>query len=314
MTGPFRRTTVATAALAVLLAACSHGGGPAGQPGGGSSTSPTPNRIDPTQTGFTHVVILVMENREYTNIIGNTGKVPYINALANRYALADKFYGTTHPSLPNYLALLAGSTFGVTTNCLDCHFPDRSLVDQLEEAGISWKAYMDGMPSPCFTGPSAGHYAKKHNPFVYFDLITGNPERCAKVVPLTQLAADERAHALPSFVFITPDECHDMHSCPLPEADAFLSKLVPGILSQLGRRGVLFLTWDEGASNLGCCEKAGGGHVATIVAGPGARPKTRSSTPYDHYSILRTIEESWGLPLLGDAACTCTKPMNDLVR
>jgi len=263
---------------------------------------------------FSHVVVIVMENREYPSIIGSS-KAPYINSLAQRYASASSFYATTHSSLPNYLAMLSGQTFGLSTTCTTCHFNAPNLVDQLEGAGISWKAYMDGAPSACFTGATYGTtYAKKHNPFVYFDDITGNPARCAKVVPMTRLSTDLTNGALPTFAWITPDLCHDMHDCTVATGDQFLSTLVPPILDALGKNGVLFLTWDEGTTTAGCCTYATGGHIATIVAGPGARSGVTSSKAYDHYSILRTIEDAWGLARLANAACSCSAPMKDLIK
>src|SRR5204863_5432334 len=174
-------------------------------------------------------------------------------------------------SLPNYLALLAGSTFGIDENCTDCTFAAPNLVDELERARISWRAYMESMPAPCFTGATEGAYAKKHNPFVYFRSILDDPRRCAKVVPLTRLADDVRARQLPRFVWITPDLCHDMHDCDVVTGDRFLAGLLPGLVRSLGPRGVLFLTWDEGATDFGCCGAPGGGRIATIVAGAAAR-------------------------------------------
>lgn len=118
---------------------------------------------------------------------------------------------------------------------------------------------------------------------------------------------------MPKFVWITPNLCHDMHDCGVAEGDAFLSKILPPLLSALGPTGVMFVTWDEasGSSALGCCEKAAGGRIATIVAGPLVPPGLRSAVSYDLYSILRTIEDAWGLPELGDSACSCTRPMTD---
>lgn len=262
---------------------------------------------------FSHVVVLVLENKECGQIIGSDD-APYLNSLARRSALATSFYATAHPSLPNYLALTGGSTFGIASDCTDCHVQARNLVDELEAARITWKAYLEGMPSPCFQGSEAGNYAKKHNPFLYYDDIANNPARCSNVVPLTQLSADLRDGRLPAFAWISPDLCHDMHSCGVSDGDRFLSGFLPPLLHALGPRGVLFITWDEGRKKAheGCCRKAAGGNVATIVAGPLARAGASSGVPYDHYSILRTIEDAWGLPRLGAAGCRCTRPLTDL--
>ena len=258
----------------------------------------------------THVAVIVMENEEYGSIIGSHS-TPYINALAHRYALARAMFAVAHPSLPNYLALTGGSTFGVTSDCTDCRLRATGLGAQLTAAHLSWKAYMEGLPHPCFTGPDAGLYAQKHDPFVYY----GDRGRdCSHVVPMSELGADERSGGLPRFVWITPNLCHDMHDCSPATGDHFLAGLVPGLLRALGPRGVLFLTWDEGSSDEGCCRLASGGHVVTIVAGAAARPGARLDTPADHYSTLQAIEDLLGLRRLRGAACPCTPSLAPLLR
>ncbi len=275
---------------------------------------PTRSPLARTRGGKpSHIAVILMENEEYGSIIGSRS-TPYINALARRYALASAMYAVGHPSLPNYLALTGGSTFGVNSDCTDCSVGATSLVDQFDRAGVSWKAYMEDLPSPCFTGAGAGGYAKKHDPFVYYTRVTRDPARCNRVVPLAQLSADEHAHALPAFIWITPNLCHDMHDCDPATGDRFLSGLVPALLKGLGRGGLLFLTWDEGSSDAGCCRLASGGHIATIVAGQAARPGARMRTPSDHYSLLQTTEDLLGLPRLRGAACACTPSLQPLLR
>jgi hypothetical protein len=258
------------------------------------------------------IAVILMENEEYGDIIGSRS-TPFINRLARRYALARQMYAVSHPSLPNYLALTGGSTFGMTDDCTDCSVTATSLVDQLERARITWKAYMEDLPHPCFAGAGAGEYAKRHDPFAYYTRISGNSARCRRVVPLSQLYADERTLNLPRFVWITPNLCHDMHDCDPSTGDRFLAQLVPPLLSALGRRGLLVLTWDEGSSDNGCCRLASGGHVAAILAGPGVRRGARLSTPTDHYSMLQTIEDLLGLTRLRGAACACTPSLAPLL-
>ncbi len=244
------------------------------------------------------VAVIVMENHSYGQIIGNA-QAPYINDLARRYALATSYVAVTHPSLPNYLALTGGSTFGIRTDCTTCYVRSSNLVDGLEARRVSWKAYMETMPSACFTGPSSGRYAKKHDPFMYFDDIRTNPARCNNVVPLDELDLAR----LPDFTWITPDQCHDMHSCSVATGDAFLRRTVPGLLRALGPKGVLFITFDEGKSDQ---------RVVTIVSGDGVKPG-RYSAPFNHYSLLRTVEERFGVtPLTGNAASATS--MSALLR
>ncbi len=254
-----------------------------------------------------------MENEELDGIIGNSA-APYINHLADEGALATASYAVRHPSLPNYLALTGGSTFGIEEDCTGCHVASRNLVDDLEAAHIPWKAYMEDMPRPCFTGASYGLYAKKHDPFLYYDDIRSNPQRCSHVVPATQLTSDLAAGALPQFAWITPNLCNDMHNCDVTTGDRYLSGLMPNLIATAGPHGVVFVTWDEGSSDASCCGLASGGHITTIAVGGAAVPHARPTIPYDHYSLLRTIEDSWGLPELGYTHCSCTQPMSELLR
>lgn len=288
---------------AALTLALSAGSGARGPLSAGARRVPSLGRV----------AIVVMENKRADDVLGSP-EAPYLNALARRFAVALDFYGTTHPSLPNYLALTGGSTFGVTANCTTCSVSATSLVDQLERAGISWKAYMEGMPEPCFRAAGAGRYAKKHNPFAYYERIVRDPRRCAKIVPLGRLSTDLRRGRLPRFAWITPGLCHDTHDCGVGDGDRFLARLLPPLLAALGPRGLLIVTWDEGSGEAGCCRKAAGGRIATIAAGGLARRHARSHVPLDHYSILRTIEDGFGLPRLRAAGCTCTRPLTSLLR
>ncbi len=249
-------------------------------------------------------MVVVFENHDYEEIIGSD-QAPFLNGLAAGSVSLTGMYATRHPSLPNYLAMTGGSTFGITRNCTVCHVQEKNLVDQLEGAGISWRAYLESMPTPCFTGARFGRYAKKHNPFVYYDRITSDPERCAKVVPLSQLDGDIREGAFPSFAFVTPDLCSDMHDCAVSFGDAFLRTLMARLAPGLGSDGIVIITFDEDGT-AGCCLLAAGGHIATVIAGPGAARGVEIAQPADHYSLLRLVEDNWGLPRLRAAACPCT--------
>jgi hypothetical protein len=260
-----------------------------------------------------HIAVVVMENTEYGDVIGSSS-APFLNRLARTYGLATRSYAITHPSLPNYLALTGGSMFGISSDCTGCSVPGAGLGGQLESRHISWKAYMEGLPHPCFTGAREDDYAKKHDPFVYYRDLVRNRAACRKVVPLSALQKDEASRSLPTFIWITPDLCHDLHDCDLRTGDRFLDRLLSGgLLGSLGPNGLLFITWDEGTTDDGCCRQAGGGHIATIAAGPGARRGERLSTPVDHYSLLQTIEDLLGLPRLGGAGCGCTPSLAPLL-
>jgi phosphatidylinositol-3-phosphatase len=291
----------ALAALALFVAGC-------GSSGAGSGLTLSAPPVKPS--GPSHVFVIVMENKEHGDVIGSP-KAPFVTSLARRYASASGFFGVRHPSLPNYFALTAGTTFGVDSDCTDCQQDGESLVDQLESAGVSWKAYMGGMPSACFKGASSGQYAKKHDPFMYYRRVADDPARCAKVVPESALASDLRAGRLPAFAWLSPGLCDDTHDCGVDQGDGYLARVVPALLAALGPRGYLVLTWDEGTSDRGCCGGlASGGRIPTVIAGRGVRPGASLPGPFTHYSTLRLIEDSFGLRRLRDAARPEVKPLD----
>jgi phosphatidylinositol-3-phosphatase len=260
----------------------------------------------PFQPNFTYIVYIVFENKEFTDIMGSM-YMPVFNRLANTYTLLTAFYAETHPSMPNYLAMVGGSTFDRTTNCEDCFVNSPSLADQIEASGRTWKDYQEDMPNPCFIG-SRDPYAQKHNPFIYFDPIRLDTPRCKEhIVPLTQLDRDIANGALPNFIFVTPNLCNDAHDCFVNVADAwlntFLQKLTP-VLDTTRQPYLIILTWDEGATKEGCCglPSNAGGRIATVLISPQVKLGFKDDTPFTHYSLLKTIETFWGLPLLGHAA------------
>jgi phosphatidylinositol-3-phosphatase len=243
---------------------------------------------------FAHVVVIVFENKESTTVLGNRA-APTFNSYGRRYAKLTRYYGVTHPSLPNYLALVSGSTQGITTDCTDCVVDAKSLADTLEASGRTWKTYAEGLPAPGFLGAFNGRYAKKHNPLAYFRGIAEDPARRARLVPLSQLGRDVRAGALPSFSLVVPDLCHSMHDCSVAVGDAWLR-------GQIGKfvklpNTVVFVVFDEGSTGI-----RGGGHTAALAIGRAVRPGSRFAGVTGHYGILRTIEQAWGLPLLGRSA------------
>ena len=291
---PSARAAAGLAALAALCAAC--GGASAGRPLAVGPAAALPS------SHASHVAIIVMENKEASDVLGSAA-APYTTALARRYGLATRSYAVTHPSLPNYLALTSGSTHGITSDCTSCTIAAPDLVDQLEAARISWRAYLEDYPGHCFRGAGAGGYAKKHDPFIYYDDVAGSPRRCRDLVGFAALARDLRGGRLPTFVWITPNLCDDTHDCPIAIGDRFLAAIVPPLLRELGPAGFLVITYDEGTSDGGCCAgAAAGGAIATIVAGPGARRGARDALAVDQYGVLATIEDALGLGHLGAAA------------
>ncbi len=245
-------------------------------------------------------VVIVLENHEFDEVLANPA-APFLNRLARRGALATRYYAVTHPSLPNYLALVGGSVFGITANCSSCSVGGASLAQQLGTAGIPWRAYMGDMPQRCFAGDAWGNYAKRHNPFAYFVAIASRPALCDEVVPATRLEDDLRRRSLPLFAWLSPNLCDAAHDCGLEVADRALAKLVPRLRRRLGPHGLLIVTFDEGTTTRGCCGIAAGGRVMTIAVGPDVPRGTRLRDRYTHYSLLATIEDRYGLPRLRHA-------------
>ena len=159
---------------------------------------------------------------------------------------------------------------------------------------LTWKGYMESMPSPCYLSAS-GYYVPKHNPFVYFDDIRTNSTRCkSHVVAFTALSTDLASAAkTPNYAFITPNECNDMHSCSISTGDTWLKNHVPAILNSpacTSDKCLVIITWDEDNGNYG-------NHVLTIFAGSGAKTGgVSTSASYNLYSLLHTVENIFGLP------------------
>ena len=208
-----RLTAQLLLAVSILcLAGCAH------TTPGAPLALPSPSALP--RPSSSHVVVMLMENEEASAVLGNKS-APYINGLAHRYGIATQSFAIAHPSLPNYLALTSGSTDGITSDCTDCTVKAANIVDQLETAGISWKAYLEGVPSGCYRGAGSGGYAKKHNPFIYYDDISGSPSRCAHLAGFSQLASDLRAGRLPTYSWISPNLCDDGHDCGVKGSERF---------------------------------------------------------------------------------------------
>lgn len=237
-----------------------------------------------------------MENKPYDSVIG-TPSAPYENALAKKCGLAGNYHGVTHPSLPNYIAATAGSTFGIADDSGPSAHPltAASIFAQLSAHGLTWRAYEESMPAACAQRPS-GEYAVKHNPAAYY---VGIRATCmVDDVPLAgNLDRDIAAGTLPAFAFITPNMCDDTHSCPVRAGDTWLASWIPKILAGANYRAddtLVVLTWDEGVG--------AGNQIPTIVVGPTVPAGIASGQRFDHYSLLRTTEQLLGLPYLGSAA------------
>ncbi len=322
-----------------------------------------------------HIFVIMLENHSQSSVIDDVN-APFITSLAHTYGMAANYYGVTHPSLPNYVAAISGSNWFVNDDNPANLFDHTNLVDQLEASHHSWAAYMETMPSAGFTGDQypadAALYVNKHNPFVLFDNIRNNPKRMAKVKPYTSFATDLARGKVADFVWISPNQCHDMHGgvyttvageaidgapCPYgsakddpndaalkQKADDFVKGAVQAIMHSKAWTGnsAIFIATDENdytgntstdgwESTAWCCDSPilpdgyqfltshgvpdgnvwhgqngdfhyGGGLIpAIVIARHGVRHYV-SDQPYNHYSLLRTIEENWHLGFLGNAS------------
>jgi hypothetical protein len=231
-----------------------------------------------------HVFVIVMENKSPAEAL--TGA--FTASLAARYGVAENYRAVSHPSVPNYLALTSGSTWGVTDDSYHS-LPKKDIGTQLTDAGVSWRAYLQGyQPGGCLTSPLP--YDPGHNPFAFYG--GGCPPN---VVPMTLLNAD-LAGAAPTYAWLGPDMCNDEHSCPVSVGDTWLQQAVGDVMSSPAwkNHGVLFVTWDED-------DGGGDNHVLTLVIAPGLSHRV-SQVAYDHYSLLATVEHLLGVGRLGRAA------------
>ena len=236
---------------------------------------------------FRHVVVIVFENKGPGAVLGNRN-APAFNAFARAGAVLSGYRGVTNPSLPNYLALVSGSTHGVTTDCTNCVVGRPSLADTLSAKGLTWKTYAEGIPRAGWTGAGAGRYAKKHVPFLYFRNVLARPAMLRNVVPLRRLSP----RRLPDFALVIPDLCHDMHDCPVRVGDAWLRRFLPPLLRIPD--SAVFVTFDESYGP--------GNRVPAFALGPLVRPGSRFASAMTHYGLLRTLEDGLGLPRLGRSA------------
>ena len=363
--------------------------GGAGDAGGDGAT---------TTAQLKHVYTIMMENHALSQIIGDTTDAPNLNMLAATYGQATQYYGVTHPSLPNYLAAVSGDFQGIFDDCnagpdITCPveefipgltggdltgnqlmtaqqaanaaaiphwFSGRTIVDQLEEKGLTWKAYMGDLIAPGDTSGGApiittadggtdtlNMYAQKHNPFMYFQGVRTNTNRMQKIVPATNLAKDLTGTTMPNYVWISPDQCADMHGlhadtaayidagfCAGDTADNDTSPAViqygDAYVGDLVKKIMASPTWSEGSAIVivfdeddylhteGCCGSPtgvdggtlGGAQVPAIVVSSLNPHPTKLTDPFNHYSMLATLQHIWGL---GCLANTCGMTGNQLM-
>jgi len=311
-----------------------------------------------------HVFVIVLENKSFDTAFGPGSPAPYLSqTLTQQGQLLRQYYAIGHASLDNYLAMVSGQGPNIATqsDCVfytafrpglptsrdgqylgqGCVYPTRvkTIADQLTAAGLTWKAYMQDMGTPCRhpandtfdttqRARAGDQYAARHNPFVYFRSVLDSGECATNDVDLAQLETD-LASGMPGFAFITPNLCEDGHDAPcvdgrpggLAQADQFLQTWVPRILGSpaWSEGSLLVITFDEASSSdaSACCGEQpgpntpnpggttigpGGGRTGALLISQYVQPGSVNDTPYNHYSLLRSIEDVFGLGHLGFAA------------
>ena len=240
-----------------------------------------------------HVWIVAEENHSYENVLAS---MPYLTSLANRYGLATQYYADMHNSLSTLMHLVSGQTITLNDSTT-ATFSNDNLIRHMLPAGLSFKLYQEELPYAGFLGISYNEYVKRHNPLVYFSDVANSSLKYENV-PLTQLALDLASGASANLNYVTPDLLDDAHDGTMAAADTWLSQQVPAILArpefQPGGDGLMFIVFDEGniSSDNRCSAtitSGCGGRVATVVIGPQVKPGFKSSTWYDHESLLKTV-------------------------
>jgi phospholipase C len=363
---------VVALSLAAGLASCANGTGSSSPSTVASTTSTTSAASALGIPAIRHVFVIVLENKSYSETWGPSPGAPYLGTtLRDMGNLLTEYYATSHDSLGNYISMVSGQPANPVTqaDCVatyenvspptvangiatgtGCVYPSSvgTIATQLETAGLTWKGYMESMAQPC-QHPQLGQpdpnvvatatslYATRHNPFVYFQAITGSPSCADDDVALTQLPVDlAKVSTTPNYSFITPNLCDDGHDATCAAGgpagfdgiNAFLETWVPKILDAPAykKNGLLLITFDE-AEALGtlqddtaCCGEPpsisasgvqnglagqggpGGGRIGLLAISPFIKPGSTTATPYNHFSLLRSVEDIFGLPHLGEAA------------
>lgn len=278
--------------LLLALAGCSSGGVTSGT--GKPSASATPRQTTKPVAGVTKVLVFVEENHSLEQM---STEMPYTFGLAQRFGYATNYVAIRHPSLPNYIAIAGGQTYGITDDADPSAHPisGQSVFGQAIAQGKTAALYAEGMPQNCALENGGSDYAARHNPLAYF---TDERALCAKHdVPITQLRDAISAGKLPTVGMVIPNLCNDAHDCPLSIADSWfkgwMTKIFAGPDWKSGHLAVV-LTADED-------DNSSGNRVMTVVIHPSQKAHVVDS-PLNHYSLTRLYDDVAGAPRLHEAA------------
>ncbi|HEY1277334.1 MAG TPA: alkaline phosphatase family protein [Thermoleophilaceae bacterium] len=251
-----------------------------------------------------HVWVFVLENHSYGEVIGNP-HAPYLNKLARRHGTATRYYAVSHPSLPNYLAMISGGVQGCTSNSCPGGYRGATLPTQFANHGLRWRGFFEGLPSRGYTGRDAGHYTRHHDPFVYFRSVVRPRGQRRSIVPLSRFRRS--LHRPPALSYIVPNNNHNMDKGSVFTADSWMRGWIPKVMASPGFRhhGAIFITWDEAdkRDTSGCCVKGVHGGRQPLIAIVHNGPRhVRLTKRRSAYSLLRTIEDGFRFSHLGHAA------------
>jgi phosphatidylinositol-3-phosphatase len=268
----------ARAVLPIFFATCM-----VAAPAGSASSLPDATALPDASAGphGSHVTIVIMENKDYERVAGSP-QAPYFNkTLVPQGVLLENGHAVAHPSEPNYLALFTGSTQGIHGDPCPVYFKAKNSGAELIAAGKTFTGYSESMPRDGYKGCYHGLYDRNHNPWVEF-----------RDVPASDNLVYHGFPASPqTLVWIVPNICHDMHSCPVRVGDTWLSHNLPPIIAwDANHAGILVLTWDEADP-----DKSGKNHIPTVLVGPMLRAGARSRQDVDDYVVLHTIDEIFGI-------------------
>lgn len=273
-----------------------------------------------------HVFVIVMEDRGDSDIVGSP-QAPYINSLINTYGFASDDHALAHPSDPNYLALLGGSDFGLDTECsTSCAVDAPSVLQELDQAGESWAFYDESIPSPCYEQAPRHHALDADElPWMLLSYVADNTLAYCQthLLPLNQMSTDlSNPATMPNFVWIKPDACDDMERCGTATGDGWLQHTLSEIEDSATwtdptQKSAVFITWDEDSS--GIRRPVDDDNTVPLIVIPSedavtsggmASGHVTATDYYNHYSLLRTIEEALGVSALTDNDLYAT-PLNE---
>ena len=240
--------------------------------------------------GIKHIVVVILENTNFKDAKAQ----PFLGGLAKKGALLTDYKAITHPSQPNYIAMISGNTHGVLTDA-NANIDKLHLGDLLEYGNKTWKVYAEGYPGNGFLGSKSGKYVRKHVPFLSFKNVQSSPSRLANIIDLWEFFKDQKYNSLPHFALVIPDQDNNGHDTNAARASYSMNTVLSSMINdpEIMKDTVLVLTFDED-------DRTDGNRVYTVILGAGVKENVTSNKEYNHYSLLKTIQEIYQIGNLGE--------------